>query len=266
MPYAYTGDDKRVEFKPAFVGDYCKEAVWRHAKKWLLMSATIISSSSLLRGLGWDGRYQTVAIGSSFPIPNRRVTVRSVADMKRGGGDDELGRLNTTIRDLVGLEPGRCVIHTVSYILAEHICRHLGREVSGPGGAKRVLSYRMAGERATAVAEYLRTPASILVAPSADRGIDLPDELCRLTIIAKVPYPNLGDRMVRMRTYMGHEGQMWYSTTTVRSIVQMAGRGVRHKDDWCRTIILDRQFESGVWLKSKSLFPQWFKEAMVWER
>lgn len=72
--------------------------------------------------------------------------------------------------------------------------------------------------------------------------------------------------MVRMRTYMGREGQLWYSTSTVRSIVQMAGRGVRHKDDWCRTVILDSQFTDGVWSRNRMLFPSWFKEAMVWER
>lgn len=82
----------------------------------------------------------------------------------------------------------------------------------------------------------------------------------------KVPYPNLGDRMVRMRAYMGGEGRAWYQSQTVRTIVQMAGRGMRHKDDWCETYILDSQFGEGVWSRGRQLFPQWFREAMVWEK
>lgn len=261
MPYAYTGDSRRVEWKPAFVGDYCKEYVWRHGKKWLLMSASVISSSSMLRGLGYDRRYTTVVMPSTFPKKNRPVIVRPAANMKRGGGDGEVARLAAAVRELVVGEPGRCVVHTVSYSLTETVRECL------VGCGKPVFSYRMAGDRAAAVSNYIREEGGVLVAPSADRGVDLPDELCRLCVIAKVPYPNLGDRMVQMRTYgMGREGQEWYKTTTVRSIVQMAGRGVRHKDDWCRTVILDSQFESGVWLRGRMLFPQWFREAIVWEK
>jgi Rad3-related DNA helicase len=267
MPYAYTGDNRRVEWKPAHVGDYCKEAMWKHANKWLLMSATVISSSSLLRGLGWDGGYRTVTIGSSFPAQNRSVYVRGAGNMSRRTKDDDFDKLAGAIRDLVVAEPGRIICHTVSYSLAADISGRLGRAVTGTdGGRKAVFTYRMASERATAVSEYIRTPGSVLVAPSADRGVDLPDDLCRLCIIAKVPYPNLGDRMVRMRAYMGAEGRAWYTATTVRTIVQMAGRGVRHKDDWCKTVILDSQFRDGVWYRGKHLFPGWFREAMIWER
>lgn len=103
------------------------------------------------------------------------------------------------------------------------------------------------------------------MACSADRGVDLPDDYCRLIVVAKVPFPNLGDRMVSMRLHMG-DGQTWYTVETVRSVVQMAGRGVRHKDDYCRTVILDSQFRDGLWSRGAALFPRWFREAVVWQR
>ena len=266
LPYAYTGDQRRVEFKPAFVGDYCKEAVWRHAKKWLLMSATVISSSSVLRGLGWDGSYRTVSIGSSFPKEHRSVYVRPAGNMSRRSKDDGIDGVRAAVRSLVEGVDSRVVVHTVSYSLARDICDGLRGVKGSRGVGRRVFSYRMAGERAAAISQYSRTPGSVLVAPSADRGVDLPDDLCRRCIIVKVPYPNMGDRMVRMRAYMGSEGRAWYAATTVRSIVQMAGRGVRHRDDWCETYILDSQFDEGVWSRSRHLFPGWFREAMIWER
>mgnify|MGYP001558119374 FL=1 len=42
----------------------------------------------------------------------------------------------------------------------------------------------------------------------------------------------------------------------------MSGRGMRHKDDWCRTYILDAQF-GPLWLKWRHLFPKWFQEAVI---
>ncbi len=261
MPYAFTGHGAGVGFKPAFVGDYCQEMVWRHGRKWLLMSATTISSEERLESLGYYGEHRLVRVESTFPVKNRLVHVRPVANMGRNNKDANIDGLVREIQRLVMAEPGRIVIHTVSYSLAGDICRGL------EGSGRRVVTYRLASERAAALSEYVRTPGSILVAPSADRGVDLPDDLCRLVIIAKIPFPNLGDRMVSMRLHMpGVDGQLWYTAETVRTIVQMAGRGVRHKGDYCKTVILDNQFASGVWSRGKTLFPKWFREAIIWEK
>lgn len=259
MPYAYTGDDRRLEFKPASVSDYCEEAVWRHGEKFLLMSATTISSGSMLRGLGWKNSSHTTTLRSSFPIENRPVVVKPVANMSRRTRDEEYPRLEETVRGLIDSEPGRVLVHAVSYSMAKALSDSLS------GGGRPVFSYGMASDRATAISQYVRTPGGILVAPTADRGVDLPDDLCRLCIISKVPYPDLGDRMVRLRMGLP-DGQEWYTASTVRGIVQMAGRGVRHKEDYCRTVILDSQFGRGIWLRGRVMFPEWFKEAMIWER
>ena len=265
IPYAYTGDDRRVEWKAAYVGDYCKEAVWKHGTKWLLMSATVISSSSLLRGLGYTGEYRTISLPSSFDRSKRPVYVRPSGNMKRSTKERDFERLAAVVCQLVSETSERCVVHTVSYRLAADISGRLRSELARSGGGRTVVTYGMADGRAAAMVEYERTPGAVLVAPTADRGVDLPDGLCRRQIIVKVPYPNMGDRMVRMRAYMGAEGRAWYAAVTVRTIVQMAGRGVRHDQDWCETFILDSQFVEGVWSRSRMLFPQWFREAIIWE-
>jgi len=261
LPYAFTGRLGAVAFKPVLVDDFTVDSVWRHGSKWLLMSASIVSPDATLRGLGWKGDRVTVSMPSTFPIKNRLVRIRPIANMSRHGKDFDFGKLEEAIRKLTDSEAGRTVIHTVSYSLARDIHRSLSDYYRARG--RLVVTYALAGERAAALSQYIRTPGSILVAPSADRGVDLPDDLCRLQIIAKVPFPNLGDRMVSMRLHMDG-GQTWYTAETIRTIVQMAGRGVRHKDDYCQTMILDSQFAS-VWARGKGLFPRWFKEAIVWE-
>ena len=50
---------------------------------------------------------------------------------------------------------------------------------------------------------------------------------------------------------------------TVRSLVQMTGRGMRHEDDWCISYILDRQFTSNVW-KKRHLIPDWWQTSLKW--
>ena len=79
--------------------------------------------------------------------------------------------------------------------------------------------------------------------------------------MAKVPFPYLGDPQVSKRMHMPG-GKQWYAVQTVRTIVQMTGRGVRSKDDWCATYVLDSQFGSNIYKRHKRLFPEWWREAV----
>jgi Rad3-related DNA helicase len=44
----------------------------------------------------------------------------------------------------------------------------------------------------------------------------------------------------------------------------MVGRGIRGPDDHAETYIVDGQFGSNVWHKSKHLFPNWWVDAVNW--
>jgi Rad3-related DNA helicase len=43
----------------------------------------------------------------------------------------------------------------------------------------------------------------------------------------------------------------------------MAGRGVRAKDDYAKTYLLDGQFKR-LYDEHPNMFPEWFKEAIIW--
>jgi Rad3-related DNA helicase len=86
-------------------------------------------------------------------------------------------------------------------------------------------------------------------------------------VILKVPFPNLGDKVVSARYYSGREGKTWYTLNTVRTLVQMTGRAVRSDTDWAVTYILDSAFSDRLWYNGgRGMFPQWWKDALVWER
>jgi Rad3-related DNA helicase len=51
--WVYTGYGQGdIKFKPIEVGPYAEEYLWRHGKKWLLMSATVISTDVMMKSLG----------------------------------------------------------------------------------------------------------------------------------------------------------------------------------------------------------------------
>lgn len=261
--WIYTGTRDRVEFKPVWGNEVGEEVLWRHGKKWLLMSATVINAESLLSNIGWDistGPY-FVTVPSTFPVENRPIIYRPTANMKGSGDSEERelewAKLIPAIEKIRADHPGqRILCHTVSYSLAEHLSRAF---------SDRVVTYRSAQERDGALQQYLATGGAIMFAPSMDRGIDLPDDACRVQVITKVPFANLGDKQVAARLYgSGQSGRLWYTTDAIRTLVQMCGRGVRHEEDKCVTYILDQQFEWKLWGGNRHLFPTWWKEALKW--
>ena len=157
--------------------------------------------------------------------------------------------------------PGRILAHTVSYDLTDYLRRQLSQEISN---VPRLVTYTKANERQRALDIYLANLGSILLAPSLDRGIDLPDNDCDAIVVCKVPYPSLGDKQISARMHT-HGGQLWYSVQTIRNLVQMTGRGMRHQNDQCDSYILDRQFVTNIWKKNRALIPKWWSDALIWD-
>ena len=82
-----------------------------------------------------------------------------------------------------------------------------------------------------------------------------------------MPFPNLGDKQVSQRlNATGRSGKAWYRVTTIRSILQMVGRGMRHKDDTVVTYIVDKAFEDNILVRSSRLLPEHFREALIQDR
>jgi Rad3-related DNA helicase len=242
--------------KPIRVDQFGTGMLWRHSRKWLCMSATIVSPQELEESLGVRDEMSTrlVSVPMTFPVENRIIHAIPVANMVNREKEKAWPLMVEGINAVLQRHPGeRTLVHSVSYALTQAIVR-------GVKG-RPVFSYRNSGEREHTIRTYLETPGAVLVAPSLDRGVDFKGDQCRVIIIAKVPYPYLGDKQVSARMN-GPGGKLWYAVQTVRSLVQMSGRGVRSKDDWCVTYILDSQFRKRVWKENKSLFPGWWREAV----
>jgi Rad3-related DNA helicase len=197
---------------------------------------------------------------SQFPAKNRQVIVQPVANMTRKGEtEDGYRKLEGSIRSILERHPrDRVVVHSVSYALADRVLGACARDRA------EVFTYRLARDRPASIADFRRTPGSVLVAPSADRGVDLPGDLCRVQIILKVPFLSLGDKQVTKRLYETKDGQVWYNVQVARTIQQMVGRAVRSTDDWAVCYVLDSSFVK--WYREWGhLLPKWFRKGIRFE-
>lgn len=252
----YRSQQLDLVLKPIKVSEFGQPRVWQHGRKWLLMSATIISPDEMVDSLGIEGSWEMVRVPMQFPVENRRIHAIPITEMTHKNKDAAWPEMARGIERVLEKHPGeRVLVHTVSFALAQY----LEREVRSGGRVK--YRYENSRDREEVVGRFKRSEAGVLFAPSVDRGFDFKGDEARVVVVAKIPFPSLGDRVVgeRMRT---PGGDWWYSVQMVRTLVQMTGRGVRSETDWCTTYILDASLYTNVLRKAKRLLPGWWLEAL----
>ena len=223
------------------------------------MSATILDPKQICVNTGitlCSGRtYEYRELTSPFPKENRPVYFEPCANVINKEMELALPKLARGITEILSNHPDeRILIHTVSYRIRDYIRKNVATD--------RFITHTTA-DRA-AVLEKFKSSSKplVLLTPSMDRGVDLPDDACRVVVIAKVPYPDLTDPQIGRRLHASKDGNSWYAHRTVSTIIQMSGRGVRSATDYATTYILDAQFER-IYREYKYLFPAWFREAVV---
>ncbi len=192
-----------VIFKPVRVDHLMDQWLWQHGKRFLLMSASVISGDEMCDSLGIPSHQAaTISLPSTFPIANRPIIAAPIADMSKNHYAEGVGKMAKAVRVIMDMYAGqRILIHTVSYKLASDLQGYLH--------SPRVLTYNDSHARGLALQHYLKRPDAVVLAPSFDRGLDLPEDNCRCVVVCKIPYPYLGDRQVSARLH-SKGGQLWY--------------------------------------------------------
>ena len=142
----------------------------------------------------------------------------------------------------------RGIIHTGSYQFTDYIKRNSKNTF-------RLMDYENSKEKTSMLELFKQKDDAVFMGPSLLEGLDLKDETSRFQVFFKVPYPNIGDPLIKakMNTMPG-----WYDWKTGITIMQGVGRSVRSKDDWAVTYILDACFLSLI--NKTELFPPSFIE------
>lgn len=217
------------------------------APKVILLSATNFGSSvdDLVEGR----TVKEIDLDSPIPKESRPVFYKPVAHkMNR---DTSAQEIVTACEAIIDRHPGvNTLIHTT-----------YGEAVKLAPLFKKPVLYNTQENKDTVLKRFI-ADGGIFLASACTEGLDLKEDLCRLNIIYKLSYPNLGDPIIKKRMALP-DGQLWYATETMRAVCQAVGRSTRGPTDWSNTYILDPSFPR-VYRQVKHLLPKSFCEAIVW--
>lgn len=249
-------DNPRYSFKPINVAPYAERNLFRYANKVVLMSATIINYKAFCQSLGIDPNEAVfIDVESTFPKENRPIVKAYVGRMNINNLPSLLPQIVDHIKkimDFHGTQKG--IIHLPSYRLGSDIFMMIGDKYRS-----RILFPKNSLEIPTMLNRHQTSERpTILMSPSMAEGVDLKDDLSRFQIITKMPYPSMGDKVVKARM---SKDPIWYPYTTALKLIQSYGRSVRSETDKAATYVLDAALEDVI-QRNKGALPKWFMEAI----
>lgn len=221
--------------------------------KIVLMSATIGEKDIEQLGLGGRGR-RVLYIECASPIPptSRQIIPLDTTSVNRNNMAEALPKLINEINGIAEYHAEeRGVIHA-TYQLSESLKSHLDSD--------RFIFHNRTDKKEKY--EYFRSCGGnkILVACGMYEGIDLPEDLGRWQVIAKIPWPSLGNPAIQHLSKLDPD---WYLWETAKITIQACGRICRTPDDFGITYCLDSSFNR-LYRGGEHMMPVWFKEAIVW--
>ena len=243
---------KRIQFKPIDVAPYSENNLFRLGRKVIMMSATILDKQGFCETLGIDQADAAfISLASPFPTENRPIFSFSIGKMSYKEIDKSLPKLAEAITSILEQHKNeKGIIHAHSYKIANYLKRNIK--------SRRILIHD-ASNREEILRRHLSSKQpTVLLSPSMTEGVDLVDESSRFQVVCKVPYPYLGDKLVKKRM---HKWKWWYPLQTAKTIVQSVGRSIRSDSDHAVTYILDSDW-GYFYSRNKHYFPEGFRACL----
>ena len=244
---------KKVVYRGIDVYNFAEDYLFRLGQKVLLMSATVLDPNSFATSLGIsEEECEIIRIPSPFPVENRPIFQSTIGSMSSSQIQYSLPKLKSAVEAILEEHKGqKGIIHCHTYKIANFLKRSIK--------SKRLLSHG-SDNRDAVLEKHIRSKSdTVLLSPSMTEGVDLKGDLSKFQIICKIPYPYLGDPIVKKRM---NKNKGWYALQTAKSIVQSCGRSIRNKEDEAVTYILDNDWHN-FFRKNKNIFPEDFKKAII---
>lgn len=244
-------DKDNIKVTPLRV-DTLTKYIFSYADKILLMSATIIDHKNLAKTLGIKN-YKYVESESAFDPKKAPIFVSTKNKLNHANLQKALPAVVEQIKAICEKHNDvKGIIHTHTNFITNYIKNNIND--------KRLLfrDENTKNEDILEIHEKDKSP-TILVSPSLGLGIDLKDDLARFQIIVKAAYLPLGDNRVKK---MFELDKVWYQNKMLSNFIQQCGRGVRSKDDYCVTYVLDANIYNSV-IRNKNLLPKYFIDRFV---
>ncbi len=242
----------------------------QEVKKIVLLSATIGPKDVEALGLGGKGRRVCyIKCASPIPAEQRPIVPICSVSVNRERMDEATNELAIEIEKIAEHHIGEKGVIHATYQLAALLRSRFGASGefgSGNGegassGHSRYL-FHTRENRADIYQRFRDAPpehGTILVASGLYEGIDLPGDLGRWQVLAKIPWMSLGNPAIRHLADLDPE---WYLWECAKTTIQACGRICRTPEDYGATYILDRSFWR-LYKEAKHMLPDWFLEAIV---
>jgi Rad3-related DNA helicase len=244
---------RKFEFKSIDISEYSHDTLFRFGDKVLMMSATIVDKDMFCKSIGLTPEQVAfIDLPSPFPVENRQVHYLPVGSMSMKNIDKTLPILVETIKLLMNQHSDvKGIIHCVSFKIAQYIYQNIKSDrllIHNSENRDKVLKEHITGDKPT-----------VLLSPSMMEGVDLADDSSRFQILCKVPFPYLGDLVIKKRMA---KNNVWYNFQTAKSVVQALGRSIRNENDYASSYILDADWEP-FYNRSRSLFSSDFSKTLT---
>ena len=249
--YVVQRDGKTARVMPLKV-DVLSKYIFKYADNVLLMSATIIDHKHFAKSLGIK-EYEYVESDSTFDPQKAPIYINTKQKINHYNLKKTLPKIVKQIEEICKQhEFEKGIIHTHTGFIASYLQNNLK--------SRRFLCR----DKETRNEELLRQHSNskeptVLVSPSLGLGIDLKDDLARFQIVIKAPYLPLGDNRIKKLFELD---KAWYSNKMLSNVVQQCGRGIRSKQDHCKTYILDAGVYEAI-IRNKNKLPKYFIERFV---
>jgi len=244
---------RKWEFKPIDIAPFSEDNLFKSGEKILLMSATIMDKDAFCEILGINPKEAAfISIPSPFKKENRPIVYAPVAKMGLSDIDSSLPKIAAAVSAILEQHKNeKGIIHCHSYKVTKYLKENIKN--------KRLLTHD-SDDRDKVLAKHQADPRpTVLLSPSMTEGVDLKGDASRFQIICKIPYPYLGDKLVKKRM---NKWSWWYPLQTAKVVVQSVGRSIRNEEDHAVTYILDSGWDYFL-QKNKSIFPKEFLESLT---
>jgi ATP-dependent DNA helicase DinG len=243
---------RKIQFKPIDIAPYAPDMLYSYGDVVIMMSATILDRDAFCECAGIPKQEAAfISLPSPFPIENRPIVYSGIGKMNASSINDTLPRMAMAVKEILKQHNNeKGIIHCHSYKIAHFLKNNIRSSrllIHGSHNRDMILEKHKRSKKPT-----------VLISPSMSEGVDLKDDLSRFQIVCKVPYPYLGDKLVKKKM---NKWRWWYALQTAKAIVQSVGRSVRSNEDSAVTYILDSDFER-FFSSNSSLFPQEFRRSM----
>lgn len=223
----------------------------------LFMSATIGNMNEFSKDLNIDdSELECSSVSSTFDFTNSKIFYCPTYSLSRNTLEQNFPavvKMTNAVLDKF-IEYRGCIFVS-SYEMAAALYNSLSED-----NQKRIMIYKDAKEKSAALVRLKESLNGVLIGPSIFEGISLDDDLCRFSIIAKVPYADTSNKLVKYKLDKFGFGR--YAMSAIQNIIQAVGRGMRNETDWCTTFILDGAF-SNLYNNYRNSFDKTFIDRVV---